>query len=131
MALARRYRLKKKSELDQLMAEGSRIKAYPIHLIYAELPSFDDSELKFSFSAPKRIFPSAVDRNRVKRSLRASLRPLIPELESFSKSSGTAYAFMFIYVGKEMKPTSEIEERMIQLLSRFKERINTTTDEQD
>ncbi len=115
------------------MSEGRRIKAYPLHLVYAPIGALDPKEvkLKIAVSAPKRIHRKAVDRNTLKRRMRAVIRPLIPEFEAFIEETGTAYACMLIYVGSEIVSTSSLEPRIKLILQRFIEECNTShTDEQ-
>ena len=115
------------------MSKGKRLKSYPLHLVYyPALPDADqDQKFKIAFSAPKRKFRKAVDRNSVKRKMRAAFKPFIPELSAFIEESGTAYVCMLIYVGSEKQSTAELESRLKLLLQRFKEECNSLpTDEQ-
>lgn len=115
------------------MSKGTRLKNYPLHLVYypATLDAEQVQTFKIAFSAPKRKFRKAVDRNGVKRTMRAAFRPFIPELSAFIEEIGTGYVCMLIYVGSEKQPTAELEARLKPLLQRFKEECNTLrTDEQ-
>jgi ribonuclease P protein component len=115
------------------MVDGTRLRAYPLHLVYMPVSerSSDKVPFQIAVSAPKRIHRKAVNRNVLKRQMRAIIRPLIPELEAFIEESGTAYACMLIYVGSEKQASSSLEPRLNLLLQRFKEESNTpSTDEQ-
>lgn len=133
MGISREYKLKSRKMIEKLMSEGKRVKAYPVHLVYLPISggTSDNGKLKIAVSAPKRIHRKAVDRNTLKRRMRAVVRPLIPEFESFIEESGTAYACMLIYVGSEIVPTASLEPRIKLLLQRFiEESNNPSTDEQ-
>jgi len=133
LGITRAHRLKSRTILQTLMSDGTRLKAFPLHLVYIPLEGRSEAAVSFQIavSAPKRIHRKAVDRNALKRRMRAIIRPLIPELESFIEESGTAYACMLIYVGSEKLASSLLEPRLKQLLQRFKEECNSSsTDEQ-
>ena len=133
LGISRENKLKSRKALEALMSKGKRIKRYPLQLVYSPaLPDAEaDQKFKIAFSAPKRRFKKAVDRNSLKRRMRAAFRPFIPELSAFIEETGTAYVCMLIYVGSEKQSTAELESRLKLLLQRFKEECNTLrTDEQ-
>ena len=131
MGLAKSYSLKSRTRIDQLIREGSRSKAYPIHLITRCFKAPDEQRaLKVVITAPKRIFRKAVTRNRRKRLLKEAFRPFIPELEQFMEYNGITCDMMLIYVGKEDFSLIDISTKIKVLLDRWKEQaIPPTSDE--
>lgn len=68
------------------------------------------------FAVPKKSFKKAVDRNRIKRLMREAYRLEKPGL--FNNIEGS-YAFVFLYLGKEMPAFSEISQAVKTLLKNF------------
>ena len=80
-------------------------------------------------SVSKRNFKKAVDRNRIKRLMRESIRKnkyLIYDSEDTKK-----HIFMFIYQGKSEVSYQEIEERMIELIESFLPRQKSSEHEEN
>ncbi len=101
-------RLKSKKIIDKLFSEGKSYFSFPIKLVYIKLKDKDGSHgVQYSVSVSKRIFKKAVDRNRVKRQLRESIRLNMPI--DFDKPLDCYLALMFIYVGKEKLEYKTIE----------------------
>ena len=110
--LHKKEKLKSKKLIEQLFAEGKSVSNYPVKLIYLKTVHDDGSRIKAGVTASKRNFKSAVKRNRIKRLMRECYRlnkPLI-----FNNIVGD-YAFMFLYLGKDM-PTYEHLEATFKLL---------------
>ncbi|MET6989478.1 ribonuclease P protein component [Sediminicola arcticus] len=110
--LHKKEKLKSKKLIEQLFAEGKSVSNYPVKLIYLKTVHDDGSKIKTGVTASKRNFKSAVNRNRIKRLMRECYRlnkPLI-----FNNIVGD-YAFMFLYLGKDM-PTYEHLEATFKLL---------------
>jgi len=72
-------------------------------------------------AVPKKNFKSAVKRNRIKRLMRESYR--FNKALVFNNSKGT-FAFLFLYLGKEMPDHSLIEENLKAALHKFKKKID-------
>lgn len=113
-------KLKSKRLIDQLFAEGKTLKNYPIRLVYLPISSPKDPYFKTGFSVSKRLFKTAVSRNRVKRLLRESFRK---NKYIILSSTTRPYACMFIYLSREIRSQQEIEDCMNTLLIRFSKKI--------
>jgi len=78
-----------------------------------------DFPIKFSLSVPKRAFPKAVDRNRLRRLVRESWRLNKFWLYERIEDEGKQYAFMVIYTAKEPMDLGKIEDSMRRMNRRF------------
>ncbi len=114
-SFGRKEKLKNKERITQLFEEGKTLKAYPLKLIYL---SVDEQEvaIKVGVGVPKRSFKSAVKRNRIKRLMREAYR--LNKAIVFNNTQGN-FAFLFLYLGKEMPSFDQIAPRMELLLNNF------------
>ncbi|MEQ8218468.1 MAG: ribonuclease P protein component [Arenibacter sp.] len=116
----KKEKLKSKKLIEQLFAEGIGVTNYPIKLVYLKT-SFDDGSIcKVGVTASKRNFKSAVKRNRIKRLLRESYR--LNKHLIFNNIESN-FAFMFLYLGKELPSQSKITDAMIPLMRKFVDEI--------
>lgn len=69
--LPKQVKLKSEKQITHLFKEGKSFTAYPLRFHYIINDNLDSKVL---FSAPKRLFKKAVDRNRAKRILREGYR---------------------------------------------------------
>lgn len=114
--LPKKERLKSKKLIEQLFAEGKTIAHYPIRLIYLKTKLEDSAKIKVGVTTSKRNFKGAVKRNRIKRLMRESYR--LNKSQIFNNIEGD-YAFMFLYLGKDMPDQRKISETMIHLIQKF------------
>lgn len=114
----KKEKLKSKKVFDCLFSEGKSIHSFPVKLVY--LPLEAEKNNKIGVSAPKRNFKRAVDRNRLKRILRESIRKNKNQL-----STTTNYALFFIYTGKNIASYPEIYSAVEKLIKKFLERAAT------
>ncbi len=117
----KKEKLKSKKLIDKLFSEGKNISVYPIKLIYlkTELPS--EVAVQASVSVSKKNFKSAVKRNRIKRLLRESYR--LNKALIFNNSNDT-FAFLFLYLGKQMPDFQTIDDNVKTVLLKFKKKID-------
>jgi ribonuclease P protein component len=116
----KKEKLKSKKGIEQLFAEGIAITNYPIKLVYLKTSFDDGSKCKVGVTASKRNFKSAVKRNRIKRLMRESYR--LNKHLIFNNIEGN-YAFMFLYLGKEMPSQSKITDTIVPLMRKFVDKI--------
>ena len=99
--LGKDEKLKSKKAIEQLFAEGSRIKSFPLQLVYLKTTHHSEALVKVGFTVPKRAVKLAVDRIRIKRVMREVYRK---NKHLFSENLKENYVFMFIYMtNKELK----------------------------
>lgn len=116
----KKEKLKSKKLIDRLFVAGESVSSYPIKLIYLKTELPFNVTVQAGVTVPKKNFKSAVKRNRIKRLLRESYR-LNKDL-IFNNSEG-GFAFLFIYLGKNMPEHQEIDENLQALLHKFKKKI--------
>jgi len=114
----KKEKLKGKKLIDQLFAEGKSVSSYPIKLIYLKSALPHEVPIQAAVTVPKKNFKSAVKRNRIKRLLRESYR--LNKHLVFNNSEAT-FAFLFLYLGKEMPTYLEIEKAMKGVFRKFLE----------
>ena len=73
------------------------------------------------FSAPKKIFPKAVDRNKRKRHLREAYRLNKSLLCMEGEKRTHYYTIIFIYLSSVFLPFKELEKAMISVLKKIDE----------
>jgi ribonuclease P protein component len=100
-------RLKSKKVIATLFVSGKSSFAFPVKILYIKTPVTQEEVPSFNYavSAPKKIFRRAVDRNRIKRQMRAAIQ------EIFRKNPVVLdkhMDIMLIYVGREMLPYATI-----------------------
>ena len=117
----KKEKLKNKKLIDQLFVGGKSVTSYPIKLFYIKADLSSEVPIQAGVTVPKKNFKSAVKRNRIKRLLRESYRRNKGLV--FNNSKGT-FAFLFLYLGKEMPDSSIVEENLVAALKKFKKKID-------
>ncbi len=122
----KKERLKSSKIIDQLFRNGQSFGVYPLRLVWLKLEVTETIKfpVKFALSVPRRKFPNAVDRNKLKRKIRETYRLHKHLLYQNINEPNTLYAFMVLYTGKEFSDFQKIEHKMKKLIHRFlKERL--------
>lgn len=117
----KKEKLKSKKLIEQLFVKGKSISSYPIKLIYLKVELPLDVPIQAGVTVPKKNFKSAVKRNRIKRLLRESYR--LNKAAVFNNREGT-FAFLFLYLGKEMPTSQQVEAQMKSVLEKFNKKIS-------
>jgi len=120
MKFPKKEKLKNKKLIEVLFKEGSTLTSYPYKLIYLKVEEPVDAKFKTSVAVPKKNFKSAVKRNRIKRLLREAYR--LNKHLVFNNSEGN-FAFLFLYLGKEMPSYPEVENGMQIIVQKFLKKI--------
>ncbi|WP_276168653.1 ribonuclease P protein component [Zobellia alginiliquefaciens] len=120
----KKEKLKSKKLIEQLFAEGKSVSLFPIKLIYLPVEFSEDTRIKAGVTAPKKSFKSAVKRNRIKRLMRESYR--CNKHLVFNNSEGS-FAFLFLYLGRDMPSQSKVEKTMKEVIKRFLEKNTSNT----
>ncbi len=109
-------KLKSRKAIKQLFKEGKGITKYPLKLLY--IPVEEAQINQAGFAVPKRNFKLAVTRNRIKRLLREAYRL---HKNDVLENHGTNFVILFIYIGKEELPFSNVEKAVVKLLKKLKD----------
>jgi ribonuclease P protein component len=120
-------RLSRKKLIEVLHTKGLSIKTPAIILVYhfAELPcSFPAQAM---FSASKRIFKRAHDRNRAKRLLREAYRKQKHIVYSSLHERQKQVALHFIFTGRQLPNYPYVHGKISELLKRFNEELQKNT----
>jgi len=94
-----------KTEMDELFKSGKKLYSPLIKLVY--LPA---AEKEIIISAPIRTFKRAVDRNRIKRLIRESIR----------KMEIGKYHLAIIYIGTKVESFENIKAELEKIIPRIK-----------
>ena len=118
---SKKEKLKSSKVIDLLFSEGKSVSKYPLRLVYVECDNDDNGSLKMGVSVSKKHFKHAVDRNYYKRVLRECYRlnkSIL--LDNIDKK----YAAMFFYQTSDRLSYAEVNEKTIQLFTKFISAIN-------
>lgn len=117
----KKEKLKSRKLIEQLFKEGRSIKIRNVKLLFLETELPKDVLFQVGVTVSKKNFKSAVKRNRIKRLLREGYRLNKPRL--FNNSKGN-FAFLFLYLGKEMPDYHLIEQNVKGILQKFLKETN-------
>ena len=73
-------------------------------------------QAQFAFAAPKKIFPHAVDRNRLKRLMRESVRLQKPDFYQSLQEKNKQLILLLSYHSKRICDYKEVDEAVAKLL---------------
>jgi ribonuclease P protein component len=121
MKFPKKEKLKSKKLIEVLFKEGKTLTSFPYKLIYLKVEVPMDAKFKTSVAVPKKNFKSAVKRNRIKRLLREAYR--LNKHLVFNNSEGN-FAFLILYLGKEMPNYPEVERGVQLILKKFLKKID-------
>ena len=116
----RRFRLSKneilrsKTKISQLYSQGKSLLMHPLKIRYFTTPKEDKAaDQELLFSAPKKLFPLAVDRNKVKRILKEIYRKNKALLKT---KEGSSVYISIIYIDKSIPKYASITTRLTKAL---------------
>ncbi len=115
-------RLCSKKLITKLFEEGSHFFEHPLKVIYLEAERISTYPVQILFSVPKKSFPKAHDRNRVKRLLREAYRRNKRILYEALDAQKRSLAVVIIYTSKTIVSFKEVEDKMKQVLHQLMER---------
>ncbi len=117
-------RLKSRKIISHLFKGAHSFSAYPLRPVWHILPAADLNtvpSVQFAFTVPKKSFPHAVDRNRLRRQMREAFRLqkhlLIQGLAE--RNDSNSYAMMLLYTAKEPLPYETIAASIQKIIRKF------------
>lgn len=114
-------RLCSKKLIDALFKNASSLVVFPFRLMWVEAILQSKFPAQIVISVPKRNFPRAVDRNKIRRQTREAYRKKKDVLYDFLQSKKIQCATMLMYIGKTSCDYHEIESKTEVILHRFAE----------
>lgn len=129
MSAAERFTLSKEERIcskklinELFTGNGRSMTAFPLRVVFMKRTIVDDQpRAAMLVSVPKRYFKHAVDRNRVKRQVREAFRRNKSIITQNLTDDHEAVAIAFVWLTNEKYPSSEVENRMVRLLTRISE----------
>lgn len=112
-------RLKSKKDIERLFADGVHRRENPLKLVFTIR---DSGGLALGFGVSKRLFPRAVDRNRIKRLMREQFKQLCNK-EAYVSFSGTGF---WIFEGRDLPTLGALKEPMENLISVWRSSAKAT-----
>lgn len=119
-------RLKSKKLIDELFREKAFVQNSVLRIYYKKVVMDCAFQAQFAFTAPKKLFSNAVDRNRIKRLMRESVRlqkpnfyTLLQDLPADKHGKDSQLILLLSYHAKEIKNFSEIDEAVTKLLKKI------------
>lgn len=110
-------KLKGEKLISKLFSEGLSVSAYPLRLVYLK----QETVMKTGVSVSKRNFKKAVDRIKIKRLLREAYRI---NKNMLIDNNEEAYAFMILYINKDMPDFELVNTKMKVLFNKFNAKIS-------
>lgn len=129
MSAAERFTLSKEERIcskklinELFTGNGRSMTAFPLRVVFMKRTIVDDQpRAAMLVSVPKRYFKHAVDRNRVKRQVREAFRRHKSIITQNLTDDRESVAMAFVWLTNEKYPSSEVENRMVRLLTRISE----------
>ncbi len=105
-------RLKSKQTIERLFSEGTHLGKRPIKLV---CDAQKGKGLALGFGVSKRLFPRAVDRNKIKRLMREQYRIFCSD-PLYTPIEGNGF---FVYNSRKLPSLDTIEKAMLPLIKRW------------
>lgn len=112
-------RLSSRKLIEKVSGEGKSFFVHPFKVIFLETQIETNFPVQVLMSVPKKKFPRAVDRNRIKRLMRESYRKNKHALYAALDEKKQKLAVMLIYVGPELPEYKPTEDKIILILQRL------------
>jgi ribonuclease P protein component len=112
-------RLTSRKIFERLMQDGKSVTESPFRIIW-KLEVLDSAyPAQAAFAVPKKLFSSAVDRNRIKRMMREVYRKNKAAIYPLLKEKEKQLALLLIYSGKSIPLYAETEKKINLILQRL------------
>lgn len=112
-------RLRSKKIIASLFEAGQSFLIKPLRLVHLKTDTAQQFPVQVAMSVPKKLFPLAADRNRIKRLMREAYRrnknPLLQHLHN----KNIQIAVIIIYTSPAVTTFNEVENKMKLALNRL------------
>ena len=124
-------RLKSRKFITRLFQEGQSFIAYPLRVVWLPVEKLahqeeDGPPAQVAISVPRRAFPSAVQRNRLKRRIREAYRLHKDVFYEQLLSSDQRIALMLVLVAREELDFAEMENGVLKMIRKFPKQLEGT-----
>jgi ribonuclease P protein component len=116
-------RIKSRKAILSLFDKGTSFSIFPIRVVYVLEQRSEKNGLKAAFTASKKNFKKAVDRNRIRRLMKESWRLQKNELQLSLQSSQKSLDIFFIYTGKELPEYQFIYKKMEEAIKKMEDHL--------
>lgn len=120
--LGKPYKLCSKKTIQSLFETGNSLNSFPFSSRFNLLTVEKGTPFQFVVSVPKKNFKSAVERNRIKRLMKESIR-LNKNILEQEIQSDRQLALFLIYTSKEELSFEIINQKMIKLLNKISNQL--------
>ena len=123
----KRERIASLKMIETLFGGGcsQSVAAFPLRAVYMFTErQTGDTPVQLLISVPKKRFKHAVDRNRVKRQIREAFRQH-KDLLYHVLPDNQRLLLAFIWLSDEHRPSKEVEGRIVTLMRRIGEKLNS------
>lgn len=105
--------------IDEVFESGSQVKSFPFVIKFKETALPKEVGFQIVFSAPKRTFRKAVQRNRIKRLCKEAFRSKRSTLDVYLKEHNKQLALFLVYTSKEELELSLLNRKTEKLISKI------------
>lgn len=121
-------RLCSKVLIQNLFTKGNRVVTqFPFRVLWQFVPvSTFESPAQMMVSVSKRSFSNATDRNRIKRQIRELYRLNKHLLYEVLQSSEKKIVIAFVFQGKALMPTAQMQESFAKLVRKINQQLEQT-----
>ena len=104
----KKEKLKSRKQIEKLFSEGRRFSNFPLRVLWLVSPGEKEPGLQVGVTVSSRYFKKAVDRNRIKRLLRESIRLQKHSLQHTVTREGKCLQLFLIYNSNEMPEYTDV-----------------------
>lgn len=115
----RHERLKSRKVIAALFKTGRSFVAYPLRVVWAVSHAGEQGSATVSISVSKRLYKTAVQRNRLKRQIREAYRLHKHEFYQKLEPHQKHISLMITYIAKEPLPYAEIDAGLKKVIRKF------------
>ena len=117
--LGKVYKLCSQKIIGAIYEDKKVVKQFPLMMYYKIISLPEDIPFQLVFSAPKRTFRKAHERNRIKRLMRETVRKNKLILETFLIEHKFQVALFLVYTNKEEMPYEVLLKKTEQLFQKL------------